>query len=104
MVLLDFSIYPLGKGESVSQFVARSLEIVDQSGLDYRCHDMGTTLEGDFEQVLGVVKQCFEEMAVDCPRVECSIKIDFRQGHEKRLGAKVARVEQRLGRPLKKYT
>jgi len=102
MVLLDFTIYPLGKGESVGQYVARSLEIIDRSGLDYRCHDMGTTLEGDFNQVMDVVKQCFEAMAADCNRVECSIKIDYRKGCENRLGAKVASVEQRLGRQLKK--
>ena len=47
MVVLDFSMFPLGVGESVSPYVARSLDIVDRSGLDYRCHAMGTTLEGD---------------------------------------------------------
>jgi uncharacterized protein (TIGR00106 family) len=102
MVLLDFSIYPLDKGESVGQYVARALEIIDGSGLGYRCHDMGTTLEGDFDQVIGVVKQCFEAMAVDCNRVECGIKIDYRKGEKNRLGAKVASVERRLGRQVKK--
>ena len=60
MVLLDFSLFPLDKGESLSPYVARSLDIIDRSGLDYRCHAMGTTLEGDFDAALRVVKQCFE--------------------------------------------
>ena len=51
MVLLDFSMAPLGKGESVSPYVARCLEVVASSGLDYRLHAMGTTLEGELDQV-----------------------------------------------------
>jgi len=60
MVVLDFSMIPIGQGESVSPFVARMVDIVDRSGLDYRCHAMGTTIEGDLEQVFGVVKDCFQ--------------------------------------------
>ena len=102
MVVLDFSLFPLGVGESLSAYVARSLDIVDRSGVDYRCHAMGTTLEGDLDTLLGVVKQCFEALAADCNRVECSIKIDYRKGFSGRLEGKIASVEQKLGRPLKK--
>ena len=55
MVLLDFSITPLGKGESVSSYVARCVEVVAASGLDYRLHAMATTVEGELDQVLAVV-------------------------------------------------
>jgi uncharacterized protein (TIGR00106 family) len=102
MVVLDFSLFPLGVGESVSAYVARSLDIIDRSGVDYRCHAMGTTLEGDLDTVLGIVKQCFEAMAADCHRIECSIKIDYRKGYTGRLDGKIASVEQKLGRPVKK--
>ena len=101
MVLLEFSMSPLGKGESVGKYVARSLEIVDQSGLDYRLNPMGTVLEGDWDDVLGVVKQCFERMKKDCNRISCSIKVDYRKGAQGRLHAKVASVGKRLGRKLK---
>jgi uncharacterized protein (TIGR00106 family) len=70
--------------------------------LDYRCHAMGTTLEGDLDATLAVVKQCFEAMAADCDRVECSIKFDYRKGRTGRLEGKVTSVEQKLGRPVKK--
>jgi uncharacterized protein (TIGR00106 family) len=102
MVVLDFSLFPLGVGESLSTYVARSLDIIDRSGVNYRCHAMGTTLEGDFDTVLAVVKQCFEAMTADCNRVECSIKIDYRKGYTGRLDGKIASVEQKLGRPLRK--
>jgi uncharacterized protein (TIGR00106 family) len=102
MVLLEFSMFPLDKGESLSQYVARSLDIIDASGLDYRCHAMGTVLEGEFDQVMDVVRQCFQAMAADCHRVECSIKLDYRKGHRGRLDSKVRSVEEKLGRGLKK--
>jgi uncharacterized protein (TIGR00106 family) len=102
MVVLDFSMFPLGVGESVSLYVARSLDIIDQSGVNYRCHAMGTTLEGDLDVLLGVVKQCFDAMAVDCNRIHCSVTFDYRKGYTGRLEGKVASVEQKLGRPVKK--
>jgi uncharacterized protein (TIGR00106 family) len=101
MVLLEFSISPMNKGESVSAYVARSLEIVEASGLDYRLHAMGTIIEGQLEQVLSVMQQCFQAIADDCDRVSCTAKLDYRRGHHGRLEAKVASVEQKLGRKLK---
>src|SRR3954453_858347 len=101
MVLLDFSMTPLDKGESVSPYVARCLEVVAASGLDYRLHAMGTTLEGDLEQVLAVVRRCFEALAPDCDRISCSIKMDYRKGPGGRLEGKVQKVQALTGRALK---
>ena len=101
MVLLEFSMSPLGKGESVSEHVSRSLEIVDASGLDYRLHAMGTVLEGEWDDVFQVVKQCYEAMSENCDRITCSIKLDCRRGAAGRLVSKVQSVEQRLGKSLK---
>jgi uncharacterized protein (TIGR00106 family) len=102
MVLLEFSMSPLGKGESVGKYVARSLEIVDQSGIDYRLNPMGTVLEGEWDDVLDVVTRCYQRMRKDCGRISCSIKVDYRKGAAGRLNAKVASVEKRLGRKLKR--
>ena len=100
MVLLDFSMSPLGKGESVSAYVARCLEIVAASGVAYRLHAMGTTLEGELDPVLAVVRQCFLALQADCNRISCSIKIDYRKGPAGRLQSKVQKVETLLGRRL----
>ncbi len=102
MVLLDFTMFPLDKGPSVSAYVARSLQIIEASGLDYRCHAMGTILEGPLDRCLEVVRECFEAMAQDCERIECVIKMDYRRGRIGGLESKVAKVESLLGRPLKK--
>jgi uncharacterized protein (TIGR00106 family) len=101
MVLLDFSMTPLGKGASVSPYVARCLEVVAASGLDYRLHAMGTTLEGELDQVLAVVRRCFETLQTDCERISCSIKIDYRKGPGGRLQSKVQKVEALMGVPLR---
>jgi uncharacterized protein (TIGR00106 family) len=101
MVLLEFSMSPLGKGESVGKYVARSVGIIDASGVDYRLNPMGTVLEGEWDDVFDVVKRCYERMRKDCNRISCSIKVDYRKGAKGRLNAKVASVEKRLGRKLK---
>jgi len=101
MVLLDFSVTPLGQGESVSPYVARCLEVVAASGLDYRLHALGTTLEGELDQVLDVVRRCFLALQPDCDRISCSIRIDYRKGPGGRLGSKVQKVRELVGRPLK---
>ncbi len=100
MVLLEFSMSPLGKGESVGKYVSRSLEIIDKSGVDYRLNPMGTVLEGEWDEVFDVVKQCYQRMSKDCGRVSCVIKVDYRKGKKGRLSGKVASVEKRLKRKL----
>lgn len=102
MVLLEFSMSPLEKGPSVGDYVSRSLEIIDECSLDYRLHAMGTIVEGEIDEVLGVLKRCLEAMSADCERITCTAKLDYRRGHSGRLETKVASVEEKLGRPLKK--
>ena len=102
MILLEFSMVPLGKGESVSKYVSRSLDIISKSGLDYRLNPMGTVLEGEWDEVMSVVKQCYAAMSEDCSRISCSIKIDSRQGKKGRLDSKIEAIESQLGKTLKK--
>ncbi len=101
MVLLEFSVSPLGAGESVSPYVARAVELVAASGLDYRLHAMGTIVEGELAQVLDLMKRCIEVVAADCSRVTCSAKLDYRLGASGRLNAKVQSVADKLGKPLR---
>ncbi|MGE0470072.1 MAG: hypothetical protein Nkreftii_001835 [Candidatus Nitrospira kreftii] len=102
MVLLEFSMSPLGKGESVGKYVARSLDIIDKSGVSYRLNPMGTVLEGEWAQVFAVVQKCYERMKKDCNRISCTIKVDYRKGHSGRLQSKVASIEKTLRRSVKK--
>ena len=104
MVLLEMSITPLGQGESVSQYVAECVDLVEQSGLDYELHAMGTIVEGELDEVLDLMRRCIEQVATHTDRVTCAAKLDFRRGHAGRLKSKVASVEQKLGRELRKGT
>jgi len=102
MVLLEFSMTPLGMGESVSRYVKRSLDIIDRSGLDYEFHSMGTVIEGEWDEVMAVVEKCFEKMSTDCNRISVAMKIDYRKDAQERIKGKVRSVEDKLGRELKK--
>lgn len=100
MVLLEFSLFPIGKGQSVGRYVARSLDIIDKSGVAYELHSMGTILEGEWDEVFAVVRRCYERMRRDCPRLALTLKVDYRRGVRGRLKSKVASVERRVGRKL----
>lgn len=100
MVLLEFSLFPIGKGQSVGRYVARSLDLIDKSGVPYELHSMGTILEGEWDEVFAVVRKCYERMRKDCPRLALTLKVDYRRGARGRLKSKVASVERRVGRKL----
>jgi len=100
MLLLEFSMYPTDKGESVSDYVQGNLEIIDDSGLPYKLGPMGTCLEGEWDEVMAVVTRCFERMQADCGRVAVSLKVDYREGATGRLESKVATVKAKTGRDL----
>jgi uncharacterized protein (TIGR00106 family) len=95
-VLVDLSIFPLDKGDSLSAHVARALKIIRDSGLPYRIGPMGTSLEGEWDQVMGVVNNCFQELRKDCDRVYVALKIDYRKGHSGRIESKVKSVQEKL--------
>ncbi len=101
MLLIELSMSPMDKGPSVSKWVARSLEIIDRSGLDYRLGPMGTCIEGEWDEVMAVVKKCWNKMARDSVRITFSVKGDWRRGAKGRLAAKVVAVEHQLKRKLR---
>jgi uncharacterized protein (TIGR00106 family) len=100
MVLLEFSMSPFAKGESLSPYVARSLDIIDKSGLPYQLTPMGTIIEGEWAEVMAVVTACFEVMQKDCKRISTQIRIDYRAGPGGRIKSKIDAIEGKLGRKL----
>ncbi len=100
--LVEFSIFPTEQTQSKSIYVARVLDIIDRSGVDYQLTPMGTIIETDtVEEALALINRAYLELQEDCGRVYSSIKIDWREGNTKRLGNKISSVEQKLGRKLK---
>jgi uncharacterized protein (TIGR00106 family) len=100
MVLLEFAMTPGGKGESVSAYVARILDVIDRSGLTYQLTPMGTIIEGEWDEVMGVVTACFKALEPDCSRIGLNLKADWRDAPAGRLKGKVASVEKHMGRKL----
>ena len=101
-MLAEFTVTPLDKGESLSKYVAGSLKLVAESGLNYRLTAMGTIVEGEPDQVFELIKQCHMRMRKISNRVSTFIKIDDRKDRNKRLEGKIKSVEKQLGKSLKK--
>lgn len=99
-MLIEFSIVPIGSGSSIGDRLAEVLKMVDESGLPYKVNPMGTVVEGEWDELFGLVKKCHN--AVKEERVLTTITVDDRKGKVNRLEEKVKSVEKRLGRQLKK--
>ena len=96
-MLVEFSITPIDKeGKSLSEYIAKTINIIKKSGLQYELHAMGTLVEGDAEEVFDLIKKCHLNMTRFSDRVSTSIKIDDRKGATGRLKGKVASVENKL--------
>ncbi len=102
MLLAEFSIWPMDKGVSVSPFVARAIEVVERSGLPYKVGPLGTCIEGDYDAVMSVIKQCHDVLATDSDRVMCTVKMDWRRGRSGRIDGKVDSVEKSLGHAVRR--
>ena len=98
-MLAAFSITPLGTGESVGEAVSEAVRLVRASGLPNETNAMFTNVEGDWDEVMGLIGRCVERVGRDSPRVSVVIKLDVRPGHEGALAAKVDSVERHLSRP-----
>ena len=95
-VIVNFSTFPLDKGESLSRYVARAVKIIQDSGLPYEMTAMGTSIEGEWEAVSAVVDKCFRELQKDSDRVYLALKADYRKGPGGRLKSKVDSVKSKL--------
>ncbi|MFI7607955.1 MTH1187 family thiamine-binding protein [Micromonospora sp. NPDC049366] len=95
-MLIAFSITPLGVGDSVGDLVAEAVRVVRESGLPNRTDAMFTTVEGEWDEVMAVVKRAVDAVAAQAPRVSVVLKADVRPGVADALTGKVARVEARL--------
>ncbi len=101
-MIAQFSIVPLEVSGGLSGHVAKIIERVEKSGLEYRLTPMATVVEGDFDEVMALIIDCHKLMRKSSKRVYTSITIDDREGSRGRISGKIESVEKKLGREVKK--
>lgn len=97
-MLIAFSVAPSGTGESVSEAVADAVAVVRESGLPNSTDSMFTTIEGEWDECMDVVKRACEAVGRHGNRVSLVLKADIRPGHTGELTGKVDRLEAALVR------
>jgi uncharacterized protein (TIGR00106 family) len=98
-MLVAISISPSGSDDSggVSEAVAEAVRIIRSSGLPHETNAMFTNIEGEWDEVMAVVKQAVDAVAARSPRVALVLKADIRPGHSDQLTRKVRRLNELLG-------
>ncbi len=95
--IAELSIFPLDKGESVSSYVAEAVSIIRSSGLEHEIGPMGTCFEGEWDDVMAVVKECMDAMNNECNRVYMVLKVDYRKGLDNRMKGKLESIKKLMG-------
>lgn len=101
-MLVEFSIIPIGVGSSIGKQIAEVLKIVDASGLPYKVNPMGTVVEGEWDEVMKLIRECHMSVMKTGERVFTIISIDDRKDKTGMIEEKVSSVERRIGKSLKK--
>lgn len=101
-MLVEFSIIPIGVGSSIGDQLAEVLKIVDASGLPYKVNPMGTVMEGEWDEIMKLIKKCHKTVMKSGERALTTISIDDRKGKPNRIDEKVKSIERRIGKSLKK--
>jgi uncharacterized protein (TIGR00106 family) len=101
MIMAEVSIYPIGSGSHLSKPVSAAVDIIDKSGLNYKLTPMGTIIEGNWDEVFGVIQKCFAALQAEYDRISINIKVDCCKGDEPKMQQKVQSVEQKLHKKLK---
>ncbi|GFZ92810.1 MTH1187 family thiamine-binding protein [Nesterenkonia alkaliphila] len=99
-MLVAFSVAPTtteNDDASVTKAVAEAVKVVRDSGLPYELNSMFTIVEGEWDEVFGVIKRATDVVAETSPRTSLVIKADIRPGHTGQLTEKVRRIEEELG-------
>ncbi|MFD9569521.1 MTH1187 family thiamine-binding protein [Streptomyces sp. NPDC059982] len=95
-MIIAFSVTPLGVGEEVGEYVADAVRVVRESGLPNRTDAMFTTVEGEWDEVMDVVRRAVAAVEARAPRVSFILKADIRPGVTNGITSKVETVERHL--------
>lgn len=100
--ITEFAIFPIDKGQSVSNFVSKVIEYVRDSGYKYQLTSMGTIFETEtFDESLAVINKSYLILSEYSDRIYCTAKFDSQKGKSGRLQTKIESIENKIGRVSK---
>jgi uncharacterized protein (TIGR00106 family) len=100
-MLAELTIIPLGRGTHLSSDLGRVLKIIDESGIRYRLTPSGTCIEGDWDEVISLVKKCHHEARTFSDHVLTTVRIEDELGANNKLNENISSIEESMGRQLK---
>jgi uncharacterized protein (TIGR00106 family) len=101
-MLVELSIIPVGINPHMSAELAKALQLVDASGLPYQLTPSGTCIEGEWDEIMPLIRQCHERVRKGAPHVITMLKIEDDEGERHKLTRNVASVEEKVGHPLER--
>jgi uncharacterized protein (TIGR00106 family) len=100
-VLVEFAMFPTDKGDSISEYVSRIIDMIDQSSIPYKLTPMGTIFEVETaEEAFKIINMSYMQLEPDCSRVYSTIKLDIRKGKSRRIIQKIESIEKKLGKKV----
>jgi uncharacterized protein (TIGR00106 family) len=96
-MIVEVSIVPLGVGPSLSAHVAEVVRLIRESGLKAQTHAMGTNIEGEWDEVMALIKTCHDRLLeMGAPRITSTMKVSLRQDKKGSIEQKLGSLEQHL--------
>jgi len=97
-VLVEFAMFPTDKGESVSEYVSRIINMFKDSNINYQLTPMGTIFEVEtIEDATNIINNAYKQLESDCNRVYTTIKMDIRKNKSNRMKQKINSIEKKIG-------
>ncbi|MBN2662707.1 MAG: MTH1187 family thiamine-binding protein [Bacteroidales bacterium] len=98
-VLLEYAMFPTDKGESVSQYVSQIVQLIKNSGFEYKLTAMGTIVETNtIEEATAIINKSYSILEPYCNRVYASIKLDIQKNKNNRILSKIKSIEDKIGK------
>jgi len=101
-MLVELSIIPLGGDTHLSTEIAEVLKLIDESGLPYQLTPSGTCIEGEWDNVMPLIRQCHNRACSTSSHVITTIKIEDEAGEQDKLTRNITSVEEKVGRTLRR--
>jgi len=95
-MLAELTIIPLGKGHHISRDIAPAISLIDASGLSYQLTPSGTCIEGDWDRVMPLIRQCHDRVREASPHVITMITIEDEEGEHQKLSRNVSSVQEHM--------